>query len=158
MVKLAQSSYTRFLGRFLPVVAVGLFAWISILTFTLPSSYRAQHWVATWVGFDVAMLVSIATTAWAIRKKRQLAIPAAMVSATLLVIDAWFDLMTSRPGIDFKLAVAAAAFGEIPMALLLFNFIKRSIHRSLTNAHQRAGVDYVSTSLARTPLVIFDDL
>ncbi len=157
MAKLAQSAYTRFLGRLLPFVAVGLVGWMSILTFTLPNSYRAQHWVVTWVGFDAALLVSIGVTAWAIRKKRQLAIPAAMVSATLLIIDAWFDIMTSRKGLDIKLALASAAFGEIPMALLLFNFIKRSLRRSLSNAHKRAGLEYVSTSLRRTPLV-FDDL
>jgi hypothetical protein len=157
MKKLSQSSYLKLLERFLPLVALGLFGWMSYLTITLPSSYRAQNWDVAWIGFDTAMLVSIVITAWSIRKRRQLAIPAAMVSATFFIIDSWFDVMTSRPGLDFRISLATALLGEIPLAFLLVNFSRRSIRRSLINAHRQAGSEIVSTSLARVPLAIFDD-
>jgi hypothetical protein len=130
---------------------------MSYLTVTLPSSYRARNWDAAWIGFDAAMLMSIVITAWSIRRKRQLAIPAAMVSATFFLIDSWFDVLTSRPGLDFTIALATALLAEIPLAFLLFNFSRRSIRRSLVNAHRQAGIQIVSTSLARTPLAIFED-
>ena len=79
MNKPSQSSYLRLLEQFLPLVALGLFGWMSYLSITLPGSFRAQNWDVAWIGFDTAMLVSIVITAWSIRKRRQLAIPAAMV-------------------------------------------------------------------------------
>lgn len=157
MKRLSHSSYLSFLGRLLPLVALGLFSWMSYLTVALPSSYRARNWDAAWIGFDAAMLISIVITAWSIRRKRQLAIPAAMVSATFFLIDAWFDVLTARPGLDFTIALATAFLAEIPLALLLFNFSRRSIRRSLVNAHRQAGIQIVPTSLARTPLAIFED-
>lgn len=157
MMKLSQSSSLGLLERFLPLVALGLLGWMSYLTIALPSSYRAENWDVAWIGFDSAMLVSIVTTAWSIRQRRQLAIPAAMVSATFFVIDSWFDVMTSGSGPDFRIALATALLAEIPLALLLFNFSRHSIRRSLINAHRQAGVEGVSTSLARVPLAIFEE-
>jgi hypothetical protein len=34
----------------------------------------------------------------------------------LLLIDAWFDVCTSAPGLDHALALAEAAFAELPLA------------------------------------------
>jgi hypothetical protein len=157
MRKYSQTSYLRFLEGFLPLVALGLFGWMFYLAVALPNSYRAHNWDVAWIGFDAAMFFSIVITAWSIRKRRQLAIPAAMVSATFFVIDSWFDVTTSRPGFDFKIALATAVLGEIPLALLLLNFSRRSIRRSLLNAHRQAGIEIVSISLLRTPLAIFED-
>ena len=157
MMKLSQSSYLRLLERLLPLVALGLFGWISYLTITIPSSHRAQNWDVAWIGFDTAMLISIVLTAWSIRQRRQLAIPAAMVSATFFVIDSWFDVMISRPGLNFRISLATALLGEIPLAILLFTFSGRSIRRSLINAQRHAGSEIVSTSLAHVPLAIFED-
>ena len=79
-----------------------------------------------------------------------------MVSATFLIIDSWFDVTTSQSGIDFKLAVATAVFVELPLALLLVGFSRRSMRQSLINAHKRAGIEIVSLSLRKTHLAIFD--
>jgi hypothetical protein len=42
-------------------------------------------------------------------------LPAA-ITATLLVIDAWFDVTTSAPGSAATEAIAMAVFPELPMA------------------------------------------
>lgn len=38
-----------------------------------------------------------------------------VASVALLLIDAWFDLCTSPPGLGHALAVAEAVFAELPL-------------------------------------------
>jgi hypothetical protein len=122
----------------------------------LPTSYRAEHWNVAWFGYDFAMLITLLSTSWALWNKRQAAIPGAMVSATFLVIDSWFDVVTSNPGWDLKLAIASASLIELPTAFLLLRFSRNAIRNSIQNAHTRAGMDSLSPSLWKTPLTIFE--
>ncbi len=138
------------------IASIILTGWIIYLVFALPPSYRARHWDLAWVGFDLAMLSSLMTTGWAMWKRRQIAIPGAMVSATFLIIDSWFDVVTSNQGVDFNIALASALLIEIPSAILLFRFSRAAVRRSIRNAHVQAGVEIVSLSLWRTPLMIFE--
>ena len=133
-----------------------LSGWILYLVIALPTSYRASHWDLAWVGFDIGMLATLLTTSWALWKKRQVAIPGAMVSATLLIVDSWFDVVTSNVGNDFKIALATAVLVELPAAVLLFRFSRRAVRRSIQNAHDRAGKTMITASLWKTPLTIFE--
>jgi hypothetical protein len=153
---LSSRMYMKVLQRLLLLSCFVLAGWMFYLMVDLPTSYRAQNWDLAWIGFDAAMLTTLSTTTWAIWRTRQLAIPASMVSATFLIIDSWFDVTTSQSGIDFKLAVATAVFVELPLALLLVGFSRRSMRQSLINAHKRAGIEIVSLSLRKTHLAIFD--
>jgi len=134
-----------------------LFGWISYLMKALPSSYRAEHWDLAWVGFDIGMAATLLATSWALWNKRQAAIPGAMVSTTLLIIDSWFDVVTSTPGWDFKIAFVSAFLIELPAAFLLLRFSSKAVHGSIANAHSKAGKELASASLWRTPLMIFED-
>jgi hypothetical protein len=37
---------------------------------------------------------------------------------TVILIDAWFDILTSKPGRDHRIALLEAIFIEIPLGLL----------------------------------------
>lgn len=104
-----------------PVFGIGailLVPWIVYLGAELPEKNVSRHWDVTWVGFDIVLLFALARTAWfAWRGRRQVELPA-VASATLLLVDAWFDVTTSHPGWDMAQAAASAIFLEIPMALL----------------------------------------
>lgn len=139
----------------LVLAAFVLIGWIVYLLKALPDSYRATHWNVAWVGYDFAMTTTLLTTSWALWKQRQVAIPGAMVSATFLIIDSWFDVVTSNPGWDQKVALASALFIELPAALLLFRFSRIAVRKSIENAHKKAGRELESTSLWKTPLLIF---
>lgn len=143
--------------RLLIVAPVVLTGWIVYLIVELPTSYRAQDWDIAWIGFDIGMLVCLATTAWALWRRRQLAIPVAIISATFLLIDSWFDVVMSQRGSDFNLAIASAVLVELPLAVFLLHFSRRVIRQSLANAQRHAGVSVVTMSLIRTPLTIFDE-
>jgi hypothetical protein len=101
-------------------VALFLVPWTLWLTYSLPTRHVAHHWRLAWVGFDVALAaLLVATVAGAVRRAPWIA-RTALVAGTLLLADAWFDVLTSKPGDDFTLAAAEAAFAEVPLALLCF--------------------------------------
>ncbi len=147
----------RLQSALLIIASLSLFGWIFYLLKFLPTSYHAAHWNMAWIGYDLGMSVTWLGTSWALWKKRQAAIPGAMISATFLVIDAWFDVVTANPGNDFEIALGLALFLELPTAFFLFRFSRKAVRRSIQNAHQVAGVEIISVSLWRTPLMIFDN-
>ena len=103
-------------GTALLVGAVVLIPWAVVLAYTLPARHRVAHWDAIWVGFDLALALALLLTAIAaIRGRPWLAIPAT-ASATLLVCDAWFDVLTARGAHEVTPALLEAALVELPLA------------------------------------------
>ena len=108
----------------------GLGLWMVHLALDLPSTYRAENWDIAWVGFDAVMFFSIAITAWGMIKHHPISIVAAIVTATLLVVDCWFDMNTSQEGLDFRSALIAGLIFQLPLAIALIRFSMRE-----TKAH-----------------------
>lgn len=102
----------------LAVACVVLFVWIILLGLSLPKRYDAAHWDLAWVGYDVALLAGISTTAWAAWRRRAVIVLTATVTATLLCADAWFDVTTARSK-DLSVSIAQAVFIELPFAVFL---------------------------------------
>jgi hypothetical protein len=105
--------------------AVLLVPWIVFLGLTLPQRYVVNNWSATWVGFDVILLVMFASTAVLGWLRRQLLILTAFASGVLLPCDAWFDVMTAAPR-DVSWSLGSAAL-EIPIAALLIGGAPRLV-------------------------------
>ena len=98
--------------------AVALIPWTIYLGFTLPEDYTAQHWQATWVGFDILLLAFMTATAVLGFLRHHLLTLFAFSTGVLLVCDAWFDMLTAKRG-DFAVSLLTATLGELPLAVLL---------------------------------------
>ena len=98
--------------------AIALIPWTIYLGLTLPQNYTAQHWQATWVGFDILLLAFMIATAVLGFIRHQWLTLFAFSTGVLLVCDAWFDVLTARRG-DFAVSVLTAALGELPLAVVL---------------------------------------
>jgi hypothetical protein len=110
-----KTEVSRWVAPVFIVCSVVLIPWIVYLGFSLPTRQVSRHYDAAWVGFDVLELIALAATAYfALRRSRYLALASAS-AATLLVTDAWFDVMTS-PRHQLLEAVVLAAFIELPLA------------------------------------------
>jgi hypothetical protein len=95
--------------------SVVLIPWIVYLGFSLPARETSHHYDAAWVGFDVFELIALGATGYlALRRSRYLALAAAS-AATLLVCDAWFDVLTS-PRRQMIESLILALVIELPLA------------------------------------------
>jgi hypothetical protein len=114
--------YRRARSRSLPVLFSGagliLLPWTAWLVLSLPSTQTAHHWDLAWAGFDAALAAALGTAGLAARRGSPLAAPAAIVAATLLASDAWFDLLTSRGTAELAMAAVEAVLIELPLAAL----------------------------------------
>lgn len=108
----------RWVAPVLLSTAAGLAPWTLWLTYRLPSQHVTRHYDLAWVGFDVALLAAFAATGvCAVRSDRWL-VPAAAATGTMLLCDAWFDIVTSAGGSEVTEAVLEACFAELPLAAL----------------------------------------
>ena len=96
--------------------AAGLAPWTIFLAITLPPDYHAHHWGLVWAGFDVLLFAATATTAYLGWRRRQAVVGAAIVTATLLICDAWFDVSLDLGTHDIWGSLASALFVELPLA------------------------------------------
>jgi hypothetical protein len=95
----------RWLVRLIAVSAVVLVPWAAYLALSLPASVSARHWPLAWTGLDVVMAAGLAATAWlAVRRDQRTAFPA-VTTATLLLVDAWFDVCTAPAGRPLAMAL-----------------------------------------------------
>jgi hypothetical protein len=103
------------------MMTAGTFAlipWTIYLALTLPDRYVTYGWTATWVGFDVLLLMFMVATALLGLLRRQLVMMAAFTTGVLLICDAWFDVMTAAPA-DVWFSICTAGLVELPLALLM---------------------------------------
>jgi hypothetical protein len=110
--------------------AIGLGAWSGWLTVTLPTRHLAPNWNIAWGGFDVIMAVSLIATGITAWRGSAWFPMCAVATATLLVVDAWFDILTSTPGDQLAGAIAAALFIELPLATLCIVMAWRRVRRA----------------------------
>jgi hypothetical protein len=106
----------RWIVLLFALAALVLLPWTIFLVRSLPSTHPAAHWDIAWAGFDVALaflLLGVAVSAW--RRSPWLE-GAATAAAALLVIDAWFDILTSSTHLELAVAVGEAVLVELPLA------------------------------------------
>jgi hypothetical protein len=117
-------------GR-LVALAVGCFLlpWCVLLFLTLPATAHAEHWSLAWTGLDGAEAIAALATAALLTRSDPRAGLTAAAGGALLLTDAWFDVCTSAPGLDQCLAVAEAAFVELPLAAAAF-WLAATLNRS----------------------------
>jgi hypothetical protein len=114
-VLLDDTRLVRWTGPLFALFSLILLPWTVYLGASLPSRQESTHYDIAWTGFDVILLAGLATTAYfALRRSRYLAISAS-ATAALLVVDAWFDVMTT-PGSQVAQSILLAAAVELPLA------------------------------------------
>jgi hypothetical protein len=151
-----QAKRRRLFTRLMLVVTLFLIPWTILLALTLPRHYEAVRWGAVWVGFDVVLTAWLAVTAWAAWRRREFVIVAALVSATLLLTDVWFDVLTAAPRGEILVSIASAVFGNIPLAILLVVVAYRLIMTTAHNARRMAGDEEVDLPLRKLPIFAVD--
>jgi hypothetical protein len=112
------------------LAAVLLVPWIVLLAYLLPSAQQASHWDIAWAGFDVGLALVLSGVALAAWRRSPWLEGAATAAATLLFVDAWFDVLTSSTRLDLVVALVEAVFVELPLAVLCL-LLARNAERRL---------------------------
>src|SRR5580658_8729886 len=138
------------------VVIIGgcivLAAWIGYLVVILPTFYRAGSWRGAWVGFDLAELAAFAATGWAAWKRRQILIICLIVLATLLLCDAWFDVVLDARTAGFVESLLSALLVEVPIAVLAVLVARRLLRMTIAQVIKYEGGRGPMPSLWKVPL------
>jgi hypothetical protein len=102
----------RAVSLVLGTITLVLIPWTLWLSIVLPARHTTHDWDATWVGFDVFLLVTLGLTVVAYRK-RWTALPlVASAAGVLLYVDAWFDNALSGGATS---AIVLALLAELPL-------------------------------------------
>ncbi|MYS23021.1 MULTISPECIES: hypothetical protein [unclassified Streptomyces] len=108
---------------------MALIPWLIILATGLPPTDAVPHWATAWVGLDTMESLGLIATGALTVRGRPLRSAAAGATAMLLVVDAWFDVMTSS-GPDFRTALLMAFAAELPLAVICGTLAIRSFPKT----------------------------
>ncbi len=136
----------RWVAPVFGLAGIALLPWTIWLSSSLPTHHRSEHWDLAWSGFDSGLAIAFLLTALAAWRRSLWLEAAAAATGTMLVCDAWFDVMLeSRTGL--RLAVAQAVLVEVPLAGFCFwlardaeRFVSR-VHAILDEVHEFASSD-----------------
>jgi len=104
--------------------------WLGVLGYVLPQVTIAAHWNVAWVGLDALEAFGLLATGWLIaRGDRRYAVTATL-TGTALLVDAWFDVLTSTSRSELLLAAAMAGAVELPLSFLCYFLAWRAIPRA----------------------------
>jgi hypothetical protein len=136
----------RRLAAALGLVAVLLVPWTLWLTFTLPTRHVTHNYRLAWVGFDIWLAAAFAATAIAALRMSPWLQALAALTGTMLLCDAWFDVVTSTSGDEQIVAVLEAVLGELPLAALCAWIVLDT-----TRFHEAAARIYLEAGRRREP-------
>ncbi|MEU8030854.1 hypothetical protein AB0C13_19805 [Streptomyces sp. NPDC049099] len=92
----------------LGAAAVLLMPWTVVLALTLPGSTEVDNWPLAWIGLDVLMATGCAATALLGLRGDTRARLTASATASVAVLDAWFDITTAGTGAPLAEALLCA--------------------------------------------------
>jgi hypothetical protein len=122
-----NSRLVRWAGPLFAIFSVVLVPWIIYLGVTLPPLQVSAHYGLAWAGFDAGEFAGLASTAYfALRRSRYLA-TAATATATLLIVDAWFDCMTT-PWPQVVESLGLCVLIELPLAAVCLWLSYHTMH------------------------------
>jgi hypothetical protein len=106
--------------------AVVLIPW-DVLMFSVPQVVNVpKHWVLVWGGFDCFLILGFGVTAFRLMTRSPRGAVTAAMTGTMLLIDAWFDVLTTRHG-GLMVSILMAVFAEIPCAVICFYVSRRIV-------------------------------
>jgi hypothetical protein len=100
-------------------IGIGLLPWTIWLSASLQPHHVTERWDLAWSGFDTGLALMFLSTAFAAHKRSPWVGALAAATGTMLLVDAWFDVVLESHGEELQ-AILLAAFAELPAAALCF--------------------------------------
>jgi hypothetical protein len=101
-------------------IGLGMLPWTIWLSTSLDPHHETEHWDLAWSGFDAGLALAFLLTALAAWRRSPWVGAFAAATGTLLVTDAWFDVVLESHADEVRTAVFLAVFAELPIAAVCF--------------------------------------
>jgi len=101
-------------------IGVGLLPWTLWLLESLKPHHVTERWDLAWSGFDTGLALLFIATAVAAHRRSPWVGALAAATGSLLVTDAWFDIVLESHADELRQSIMLAVFAELPTAALCF--------------------------------------
>jgi hypothetical protein len=101
-------------------IGVGLLPWTIWLSESLKPHHVTNRWDLAWSGFDSGLALFFLATAFAAHRRSPWVPTLAAATGTLLIVDAWFDIVLESHADQLRNSIMLAAFAELPAAAVCF--------------------------------------
>jgi len=101
-------------------MGVGLVPWAVWLGASLRPDHTTDRWDVVWTGFDLGLALAFVLTAVAAWRRSPWVGALAATSGTMLIVDAWFDIVLESHRDAIRTAVMEAVFAEVPVAIFCY--------------------------------------
>ncbi len=122
--------FPHWIPFFYAIICAILIPWTILLAYLLPPRYVSHNWDIAWTGFDIFMILLFASTAILAIKKSTYAAVSSIMLGTILITDAWFDVLTAKPGRSEIRSILEAIIVELPLAAFSFWLSHNIFHYS----------------------------
>lgn len=110
--------------------SMALVPWTVFLDFSLRSRHLFRHWDIAWVGLDVGLIISLLLTGLLAYRKSLWVVMAATLTGGFLLVDAWFDVLGAHSNSELFIAVIAAVFIELPLAMISLYLAHKTLRKA----------------------------
>ncbi|HVC88236.1 MAG TPA: hypothetical protein VNC40_12540 [Gaiellaceae bacterium] len=101
-------------------IGVGLLPWAIWLSASLKPHHVTERWDLAWSGFDTGLAVLFLATAIAAYRRSPWVGAFAATTGTLLITDAWFDIVLESHAEALRTSIMLAVLAELPLAVLCY--------------------------------------
>jgi hypothetical protein len=101
-------------------IGLAMLPWTIWLSASLKPHHVTERWDLAWSGFDMGLAVAFMLTAFAAWRRSSWVGALAAATGTLLLTDAWFDVVLESHSDELRKAIYLAVFAELPLAALCF--------------------------------------
>ena len=123
------------------LLGVCLLPWTVLLALTLPARHGTHHYGLAWTGFDVALAAALLATGIGAARQAAWLQGAATAAATLLICDAWFDVLSSTSRNEVLTALLLALLVELPIAAACL-FVAHHAEEAAIRAHRYTALTH----------------
>jgi hypothetical protein len=107
-------------------IGIGLLPWTIWLSASLSPHHVTDRWDLAWSGFDSGLALLFLATAYAAYRRSPWVGALAATTGTLLVTDAWFDIVLESHADELRFSILLALTAELPLAIFCFWIAQRT--------------------------------
>lgn len=117
------------------MLAAVLLPWTIYIGLSLPSRHLSVNWDVSWTGLDIGIIIALLATGLLAYHRSIWVVIAAASAGSLLLVDAWFDVLSEHSVAMFHQALIVAFVFEIPLAAMSYYLAGHTLHHNTKEHH-----------------------